>query len=173
MKAKPRIEHALWLCFGLLLAFAAGDFLLSDKSGAASTGDRSKDVIMCTGPIDSDGEGIFILDTVTGDLKGWVLDSRSGKFTTGYAINVLEPLGINLNSNPDFSMVTGHQTFRPSRGQSQSASMVIYIAESTTGNVAAFGVPWTSNRRSNATAPSAATFQVLDSATFRAQGIIR
>ncbi len=174
MNANRWLDRALWLSFGLIVAFAASYFLFANEPVSASTSDRSEDIIMATGLIDNDGEGVFILDTVTGDLKGWVLDSRNGSFSTGYAINVMEYLGVNANSKPDFSMVTGSQTFRPARGQSQFASTVIYVAESTTGRVGAFAIPWGNARRNNA-APTVVPFEPLPQAVaeFRNQGAIR
>lgn len=172
MKANRWWDRALWLSFGLIAAFAVSYFLFANEPVAASTGDRSEDVIMCTGLIDNDGEGIFVLDTVTGDLKGWVMDTRSNEFRTGYAINVLDALEVNVNSNPEFTMTTGMQTFRPARGQSQLANIVIYVGESTSGKIAAFGVPWGNARRSNAT-PLVGAFVPLDKTSFRDQGAIR
>ena len=48
---------------------------------------------IATGMIDSDVEGLFVLDFVTGDLQCAVLNFRTGKFNAVFRANVLQDLG--------------------------------------------------------------------------------
>jgi hypothetical protein len=106
--------------------------------------DRIESYGMATGPLDSDVEAVYFLDFLTGQLTAVVLgkvpNSWSGYFTT----NVSADMHIDPQKNPKFLMVTGVVNMRRGGGSRlQPASSVCYVAEVTSGQVAAYIIRWT------------------------------
>ncbi|MBL9125638.1 MAG: hypothetical protein JNG90_18510, partial [Planctomycetaceae bacterium] len=57
--------------------------------------------------------------------------------------NILQDLGVDPAKNPRFLMVTGVADLRRIGGSNvQPSASVVYVAELTTGRVAAYAVPW-------------------------------
>jgi hypothetical protein len=107
----------------------------------ASTAHGAKTLSMATGPID-EGEGLFILDYLTGELNCFVLNPRAGgKFNAQFRTNVVAHLGVEKKT-PDYVMVTGNMDFLRGQAQSRPANCVVYVADANTGNFAAFGLEW-------------------------------
>ena len=96
----------------------------------------------CTAPLDTGIEGFFMLDFETGDLSGGVLNPGTAQFTAAYKHNVLKDLGFKPGQakNPKFLLVPGLAELR--RGPATFASSVLYVTDSSTGNTAAYGIPW-------------------------------
>ena len=126
----------------------------------ASGSHGAETLAMATGPIDSDGEGVFVLDFLTGDLQCFVLNPRIGKFTGWFKTNVVKDLPVEKGKKPAYVMVTGAWNPRGGSG-SQPASCVVYVADSNTGLVAAYTFPWQRNAAAQA-APQAAGMLTLE-----------
>jgi hypothetical protein len=123
---------------------------------------------IATGPIDSNIEAVYVLDTVTGNLKAAVLNLQTGKFMSFFEHDVKNDLAVSVK-NPKYLMVTGAADLR--RGLAgQIGSSVLYVAEVTSGQVAAYGMPWTSGR-ANMAAPFKGPFILLDGFKFRTANI--
>ena len=122
---------------------------------------------LCTGPVDQDIEAVFFMDFLTGDLRAAVLSLQTRQFNSFFEYNVLKdfPAGIK---NPKFLVVTGVADLR--RGQLPLGQTVVYVAEATTGQVNAYGMPWAPGRQAVA-APVKATLMPLDRMRFRTQAI--
>jgi len=100
---------------------------------------------ICTGPMDEDIEGIFVLDAVTGDLKGAVLNVQTRRFNTLFEYNVARDFPGNIK-NPHYRIVTGVVDFRQLITAGQLARTVVYVAEVASGQIVAYGVPWLPGR---------------------------
>ncbi len=103
-----------------------------------------KSMVMATGPIDDDVEGLFVVDNLTGDLYCWVVFSRTlgGGFVGQYKYNVAKDLGVQEGKTPDYVMVVGGvQTIRGG-AVARPAKCVVYVGDSNTGNVAAYSLLW-------------------------------
>lgn len=139
----------------------------------AITAQADETFAICTAPIDAANgiEGVFILDFLTGDLTGGVLNAASGTFLTSYKWNVLNDLGFQAGQakNPKFLLVSGHAELRPNPrfGRRQMARSVIYVTDCTTGATAAYGIPW-SPQQGNASSPIVSELVPLDVARPRA-----
>lgn len=139
----------VWLEIGLIGGLGAGligGLLLgglwpSTPLQAVST-DRTKTFAMATGPVDEDFEAVFFLDFLTGDLNAVVLGRQGNAFTAFYQTNVINALGVDATRNPSYMMVTGMANMRGMAGQVRPSLAVVYIAEITTGKVAAYAIPW-------------------------------
>jgi hypothetical protein len=125
---------------------------------------------ICTGPLDQDVEGIFVLDFVTGDLKAAVLNVQSRRFTTLFVYNVVRDLPTSNNKNPHYRIVSGVADIRQAVQAGQLARCVIYVAEVNSGQLVAYGVPWTPGRANN-TVPYTGTLIPLDRWQYRTTAI--
>lgn len=144
-------SRGVWLVAGLILG-AIGMRWLGPQNepffplpqARATATDRYENFALATGPLDTDVEGVFILDFLTGDLKATVLSSQLGRFNAYYQRNIIEDLGIDPAKNPRYLMVTGVVNLRRPLGQTaRPAACAVYIAELTTGKIAAYAIPWT------------------------------
>ncbi|HEX3999296.1 MAG TPA: hypothetical protein VHX65_12155 [Pirellulales bacterium] len=153
--------------------FEAG-FLKAVGVGATATHGNDS-VIMCTGEVDIGIEAVYVLDVVTGELKGGVLNIRTGRFMTAYSYsNVAKDLQADSVKNPKYLMVTGEaqstQGFGGTNGRIGRA--VVYIAETNSGWVACYAVPWTPNR-ATASNPASTSLVLSDRFQFRQGAIVR
>jgi len=155
----------LWLGAGLLLGIAlSGRWPSTPLYGVSS--DRSENAVMCTVPLDQDVEGLFYLDSLTGNLVG-VVPSRAmkGNPQASWVRNVNQDLQayvatwnarlkatagkgadkaqMQLPQNPKYMMVSGAMDF-PSRAQYRPGRSLIYVGEANTGVVLCYVIPWNS-----------------------------
>jgi hypothetical protein len=102
--------------------------------------------ILATGLLDSNIEGVYFLDCLTGTLKGAALNVANGTFTTQFERNLVQDLKIDPAKTPKFLMVTGNAGLRHGPTQVQPGLAVIYVAEINSGILAAYGVQWNIGR---------------------------
>ena len=76
-------------------------------------------------------EGVFVLDFLTGQIKGAVL-GRGGKFTHYYFRNVAADFQVDPSATPHFAFVQGVAQL-PGQGRATPATGVLYIGELTSG----------------------------------------
>ena len=125
---------------------------------------------IATGPLDSDVEAIFVLDAITGDLKGASLNVQSRRFNTWYEYNVARDLPVTGSKNAQYRIVTGYTNIRQVPAAGQLGRTVVYVAEATTGQVAAYGVPWVAGRYTSP-APIRFNLILLDRWQFRTKPV--
>ena len=105
--------------------------------------DRIDTFGMATGQVDAEVEAVYFLDFLTGDLRAVVLGKQPRMWTGFFHANVSADLGIDPQKNPKFLMVTGMTDLRRSGGtRLQPSDAICYVAEITSGKVAAYAVPW-------------------------------
>jgi len=137
-----RRNRRLWFPVGLVIGVVIGGLMPHTPLHAVAT-DTSDSFAIATGPVDSDVEAIYFLDFLTGDLRAAVLGSQNGRFTAFYNYNVLNDLGVDPSKKPRYLMVTGIADLRRAGGtQVRPSRAVVYVAEVTTGKVAAYAIPW-------------------------------
>ncbi len=105
----------------------------------AATGDSSDKFCMATGKVSDSAEGVFLLDGLTGDLQCLVPYTRSATFGGIFKTNVFNDLKVQRSKTPRFLMVTGEANFT---GNNRPGNCIVYIVDASTGNYAAYGVPW-------------------------------
>ncbi len=159
-----------WMGGGLVLGLALGGLFPNSPAHAVATS-QIDSFSVCTAPIDEDGEGIFFLDYLTGDLKGAALNPNSGKFSVEFGINVAAPLGIDITKNPRYLLVSGMANFRRGVGTQTMGSSVLYVAELTSGKVAAFAIPWNRQARSASAAGGMASVPLVPVATYQFRNV--
>ncbi|GAA4431499.1 MULTISPECIES: hypothetical protein [Bremerella] len=102
----------------------------------------SETMCAATGRIDEEMEGLFTLDTLTGDLQCAVLNGRTTKFAGLFRNNILNDLGVDATKKPNFMLLTGAASFPGQAGNTRPGDCVVYVIDSTTGRIAVYGVPW-------------------------------
>ena len=114
----------------------------------ATTGDRAAHFSMVTVPVTdvANGivdpmDGVFVFDHVTSQLKGAVLNRKTGAFASFYFRDVAKDFDAGANLMPEFCMVSGYAQL-PNRADKQFASGAIYIGELNSGKVMAYAFPW-------------------------------
>jgi hypothetical protein len=134
-------------------------------ASASATGEGFS---MATGAVDDDVEGLFVLDHLTGDLRGLLLNVRTGKFNSFYQYNVVEDLGTAKIKNPKYVMLTGGAAFRDGIGtpRNRLSRSAVYVAELDSGVVAAYAVPWAPGHQQFGRTTKT-SFIALDRAKFR------
>lgn len=153
----------VWMGGGVLLGLVLGGFWPDSPAHAVATS-QIDSFSVCTAPIDGQDEGIFFLDYLTGDLKGAALNPNTRTFTTTFGVNVAQGLGVDVTKNPRYLLVSGMANFRGNAGATRMGNSVLYVAELTSGKVAAYGIPFIQNR---AQASGAAPLVLLDVGMFR------
>jgi hypothetical protein len=155
----PTSSRMFWPSFGVAMAavaFVAG--LVAGRGGVTTHLPRAQAMssladesfALCTTPIDTNTEGVFILDFETGDLTGGVLNQNTAKFTTSYRHNVLKDLGFKPGQvkEPRFLIVPGRAAFSGNSGN-RMAQSVLYVTDASTGVTVAYGIPWTAQQSSS------------------------
>ena len=155
-----------WLAIGMLVGSLSSGFLPHSPLYASAT-HGADGFAIATGDVDDGIEGLYVLDHVTGELKGAVFNPIARKFTGFYQSNILQDFGVTAGGGDTrFLMVTGVADMRRGAGKFRMARSVVYIADVKSGTVAVYGVPWAPERVASGGGITG-TFQLLDAAKFR------
>jgi hypothetical protein len=136
-----KYRRFLWLGLGLVGGLILCGLWPQSPLHAVAT-DRTETFAMATGFVDEGVEAVYFLDFLTGDLTAVVLGRQGRGFVALYGRNIIADLGVDQAKNPKYLMVTGAADMRRSVGRVQLSPSVVYVAEVTTGNVAAYAIPW-------------------------------
>ena len=142
----PSFRWPLAMGIGLAAGLVLSGFWPHTPLHAVCT-DRSDTFAMATGPVDNEVEAVYFLDFLTGDLGALVMGRQPRTWTGFFRTNVSTDLGIDSQKNPKFMMVTGIDALRRSGGSTVNpSSAVCYVAEVTSGKLAAYAIPWSGPR---------------------------
>ncbi|MDZ4820117.1 MAG: hypothetical protein SGJ20_14210 [Planctomycetota bacterium] len=164
MATSMQNNRGVWMIVGVLIGLAVGAMAPNAPLHASATHGQ-ENFAMCTGEVEMGLEGVFTLDFLTGELTGFVVSLTNSKFTTFYKTNVLTDMGGDVKG-AKFLMVTGIADVRQGVRPVRLGRSIIYIAELSSGKVAAYGVPFTPGRASQVPVVQA-KFIPLDVAVFR------
>jgi hypothetical protein len=105
---------------------------------------------IATGYVDEDGEAIFCLDFITGELQCFVLDARNGKVAGWFGTNVTEALKRGEDTKkPRYVLVTGAISARGVSGNARPAASVVYVADGLSGEIAAYSFLWNQSAKNS------------------------
>ena len=161
MQEKPQTPlvsiRQLYVLAGLMLVFAGGYITRSFIFGQsitpkqypiihAMTSQADDSFAACTVPLAGGTEGFFILDFLTGDISGGVINPMTSTFGATFRHNVLNDLGFQPGQvkNPKFLLVAGQIEMR--RGRTPMAPAVLYVTDCASGTTAAYGIPFSNQR---------------------------
>jgi hypothetical protein len=157
------------MAIGLALGLVLSGFWPHTPLHAVSV-DRGETFAIATGPVDNEVEAVYFLDFLTGDLGALVLGRQVGTWTGFFRTNVSTDLGVDPQKNPKFLMVTGMAALRRSGGtRVQPSAAMCYVAEVTSGKVAAYAIPWSPSMHAAGQVQNGALVMVA-SAPFRQTG---
>jgi hypothetical protein len=163
-----------WKQYRLLVAVALGaagglafSGLWPQTPVHATATDRLDTFGMATGEIEPGVEAVYFLDFLTGDLQVRVLGINPKVWSGYFYANVSNDLQIDPQKNPKYLITTGVCKLRHYGGSRQLPSLAIcYVAEVTTGKVAAYAVPWVSSMYA-ASQPQSSPLWLVGLTTFR------
>jgi hypothetical protein len=147
MRASVSDSRVVWLLGGLLAGLGVAYFWPHEPA-YASTADRDSNFVLITVPVGTSAagindpmEGVFILDFLTGQLKGAVLNRQTGKFASLYTRDLAKDFKVDPQAAPHYALASGYGQVANQRAK-QFASGVLYVAELTSGVLAAYTFPW-------------------------------
>ena len=149
---KPE-ARTLWLIAGVVAGLCLS-FVWPHEPMAAATAARAEKFAMVTVPVGqaaipgANNEAVFVLDMLTGQLRGAVINDQNGKFTHAYQRNIAQDFKVDPTRPEavEFVLVSGAASL-PSRGQAQMANGVIYVGELSSGRVNAYGFSYAQANR--------------------------
>lgn len=185
---KTRYKRLAWMGTGLAVGLAiglalavgvgmgtrtrgddvAGRFPIEELKLKAFGAHGSDTFAIATGPVDGNVDGIFCLDFLTGDLTGYVMSPRFGKFFAAFRTNVTKDLPVEQGKATKYAMALGRINVLSTYTNIKPGASVIYVADCNTGIVAAYAFPW--NQQLSGNPPSsllAAPMITLDVAKAR------
>jgi hypothetical protein len=128
--------------------------------------DRIDTFGMATGPLDTELEAVYFLDFLTGQLSVVVVGKQGG-ISGALQANVAADLRVDPQKNPKFMMVTGFANLRRAGTRLQWSTGICYVAEVTTGQVAAYAVQWSPTMYASGQPPMA-SLKLVGVGAFRA-----
>ncbi|MBS0267008.1 MAG: hypothetical protein JSS02_34095 [Planctomycetes bacterium] len=147
MSTNMTSSRATWIACGLVAGLAIAYFCPHVPT-YATTADRDSQFMMVTVPVGNKAvgiedpiDGVFIVDFLTGQLKGAVLNRQLGKFTSFYMRDLAGDFGVKGDDEPHYCIVSGYSQMPAIQGAT-FASGVLFVGELNTGKVAAYSFPW-------------------------------
>jgi len=162
-----------WLAAGLLAGLVVGLNVagLWPQMPVHAVGTHGQDnFAIATGPVDEDVEAVYILDYITGELKAAVISLQTGRFNSGFTYKVDKDLLLPGTKNPRYLMVTGLANVRRATQSVTPGRSIVYIAEVTSGQLAAYVIPWQAAKQSAGT-PQTGSFILLNKIPIRTAAI--
>jgi hypothetical protein len=141
------------LFIGFVVGLVLGGLWPQTPLHAVST-DRTQNIIVATGLVDSNVEAVFYLESLTGTLRGGVpsIGTKLGPLQASWMANVAadmaasrERFRIQQPSEPRYVMVTGLIDLRAQASGVRAGKSMVYVAEVNSGVLLAYMVPWSAN----------------------------
>jgi hypothetical protein len=161
-------SRSAYLGFGLALGLIIGlnlEGLWPSAPLHASATHGIDKFAIATGLVDNTVEALYFLDFLTGDMRAAVINPKNGKFTAFFSRNIAADFG-GAGRSSGYLMVTGSANMPRGTSNFQFANSIVYVAEASTGQVAAYTIPWNSTLHA-AGKLQYGEFQPLDVKQFR------
>jgi hypothetical protein len=140
-------NRVAWLACGLIAGLVVA-YVCPHEPVQATTADRDSQFMMVTCPVGNAAagildpmDGVFILDFLTGQLKGAVLNRANRTFAAFYVRDLAKDFGVDGAADPHYCIVSGYSQMNAQQGPTY-ASGVLFVGELTSGKVAAYAFPW-------------------------------
>ena len=133
-------SRTMWLVVGVLIGLGISYFWPHEPALAA-TSDRNDKFALATAPVSVEMDLIFVLDFLTGRLHGAAMNRQGTGFAAFYVRNIAADFNVDPQAEPKYAIVGGRAAF-PNRAGAQFANCALYVAELSSGRVAAYKVPY-------------------------------
>ena len=140
-------NRVAWLAGGLFAGLAIAYFCPHEPT-YATTADRDEQFEIVTVPVgafvaglNDPLDGVFVLDFLTGQLKGAVLNRQAGKFSSFYIRDLAKDFEVPGNVSGRYCMASGYGSMNAAGGIAY-ASGVLYVGEANSGKLIAYAFPW-------------------------------
>lgn len=147
MRSTLESNRVAWLACGLIAGLTIA-YVCPHEPAYATTADRDTQFMMVTCPVGNAAagildpmDGVFILDFLTGQLKGAVLNRGKQAFAAFYIRDLAKDFGVAGDEDPHYCIVTGYSQMNAQQGPAY-ASGVLFVGELTSGKVVAYAFPW-------------------------------
>ena len=167
MTMKTTISWLGGLAAGLAIGLGAA-LLLRPVDVEASATQGEAGFIVCTAELEEGVEGIYYLDSQTGDLKGAFMNPRTGKLLSAYEYNILKDF--KDAAAPKFLMVSGCAAISPN-GNINASMGQIYVVDAKTGIFNIYAAPYGVNRLSGGATAEHVQLVRLDGGKFRSDKV--
>ena len=139
---------------GLVLAAGVTLFALWPQTPVQAIGATQNDkMVMATGPMD-EGEAVFVLDALTGNLSALRVHPKTGKYNASFVRNISKDFELEkVKGTPQFTMVTAGERFNRF-GPATPIPMVLHVAEATSGRMVAYTILWNQAARTTTFDPN-------------------
>jgi hypothetical protein len=154
----------LGIVIGLVIGLNVQGIWPSIPLHATSTHGLDKFAI-ATGLVDRSVEALYFLDFLTGDMRAAVINPKTGKFNAFFTRNIAADFD-GAGRNTGYLLVTGSVDMPRGTANFQYAQCIVYVAEASTAQVAAYTIPWNSSLHA-AGKTQYGEFQPLDVQAFR------
>ena len=136
------IFMAVGLAVGIAMGMYAAGMWPQTPVYALSTHGQDN-FAMCTGYMDDQVEGVYVLDSLTGDLQCAVASIQNGKFASLFKYNLAKDFP-GAAKNPKYLLVSGDANIRAGAGAGNIAPSrsMVYVAELTSGHINSYAVAW-------------------------------
>ena len=141
---KPLGTRVAWLNLGIAVGGGLA-WAWPSQHAVAFTSDRNDKFAMTTALTGPTTEAVFVLDFLTGQLRGFALDRSASQFMWVYSRPVAQDFGVDPNKPARYSIVSGMAQAN-GRGGASFAPTYIYVAELSSGRVQAYAIPFRSQR---------------------------
>lgn len=152
------------LVSGLVIGLNVEGLWPSMPLHAAATHGIDKFAI-ATGLVDNSVEALYFLDFLTGDMRAAVINPKTCKFNAFFTRNIAADFA-GAGRTSGYLMVTGSVNMPRGTNNFQYAQSIVYVAEASTGQVAAYTIPWNSTQHA-AGVTQYGEFRPLDVRQFR------
>ena len=115
------------------------------QDAVAFTSDRNDKFAVTTAVTAPNTEAVFVLDFLTGQIRGFALDRTASKFMWIYSRSVAQDFGVDPNKPARYALVSG-MAQATGRGGASFAPSYLYIAELSSGKVQAYAIPYRTQR---------------------------
>ncbi|MFO0916398.1 MAG: hypothetical protein U0795_25805 [Pirellulales bacterium] len=146
---------------GLYFSAPAKPVFLPEIPLGASSSVISERFSIATGSVDDEVEGLFVLDSITGELQCHVMNVRTAKFGGKFRRSVLNDLGVVPRKDAQLALVTGYAHFARSGRVSRVSNSVVYVIDPSTGTYVAYALAWRPEM-ANAGREQGGTLELLD-----------
>jgi hypothetical protein len=157
-----------YLGFGLVIGLIVGlnlEGLWPSMPLHASATHGIDKFAIATGLVDGSVEALYFLDFLTGDLRAAVINPKTGKFNSFFTRNIAADFG-GAGRNSGYLLVTGSVNMPRGANSFQYSQSIVYVAEASTGAVAAYTIPWNSSLQASGKTQNG-DFRPLDVKQFR------